>query len=90
MTIFIATLLVFLAAFFALSIGMIFSDIKLKGHCGSPSLDTGCCESDPDELAKGGIDRQRGCSIDALGNKISPCDTCSCDEQLSFHSREGG
>lgn len=89
MTIFIATLLIFLGAFFALSIGMIFSDIKLKGHCGNPSLDTGCCDSDTDNVVKGGIGHQSGCSIDDLGNKINPCDTCSCDDPLSYHSKEG-
>ncbi len=80
MTIFIATLLAFVFAFFALSIGMIFGDIKLKGHCGSPSLDSGCCDSDPREVAVEGIDHQGSCSIDAFGNKINICDTCSCDD----------
>ena len=78
MTVFIATLLTFLIAFFALSVGMIFGDIKIKGHCGSPSLDDGCCETDSQYQAQS-LEHQGNCSIDENGNKINQCDTCSCD-----------
>jgi hypothetical protein len=71
MVIYIATFLTFLIAFFGLSIGMIFSDIKIKGHCGSPSLDTGC-GGDSDQ-------HEEGCSTDAYGNKINRCVTCDCE-----------
>jgi len=81
MTIFIATLLTFLIAFFALSVGMIFGDIKLRGHCGSPSLDGGCCDSDPQQLELPQLTGERDkCVIDGLGNKIHPCSTCDCDD----------
>ncbi len=73
MEIYIGTLLAFLVAFFSLSIGMIFSDIKIKGHCGSPSLDTGCGDSNTSK-ADG-----EGCSTDAFGNKINRCVTCDCE-----------
>ncbi len=74
MEIYIATFLTFLIAFFGLSIGMIFSDIKIKGHCGSPSLDTGCGDANTSDS-----DQNEGCSIDAYGNKINRCVTCDCE-----------
>ncbi len=73
MEIYIATLLAFLIAFFSLSIGMIFSDIKIKGHCGSPSLDAGCSDPSASEADN------EGCSTDAFGNKINRCVTCDCE-----------
>ncbi len=81
MVIFIATLLTFVIAFFAFSVGMIFSDIKIKGHCGSPSLDDGCCDSDScNPPAGSGIEQNDGCSLDVFGNKINRCDTCGCED----------
>lgn len=76
MEIFIATLSVFLIAFFSLSVGMIFSDIKLKGHCGSPSLNGG---HNGTSQHGGGKDGGEGCSIDDFGNKINICPTCDCE-----------
>lgn len=72
MEIFIATLSTFLIAFFGLSVGMIFSDISIKGHCGSPRLAEGSNNGV-------GTDHEEGCSIDTFGNKINRCVTCDCE-----------
>lgn len=78
--IFIATLVVFLVAFFALSVGMIFGDIRIKGHCGSPSLDGGCCDSEPVQPVESNGDCVRKtCLVDAMGNPVLPCNSCNCD-----------
>lgn len=78
MTIYIAALLTFLIAFFALSVGMIFSDIKIKGHCGSQSLDGDCCDAGVAERSNPGF-HVGNCFIDESGNKVN-CDTCDCDD----------
>ncbi|MBU2645722.1 hypothetical protein KKI24_13520 [bacterium] len=79
MAVFIATLLTFIIAFFALSIGMVFGDIKIKGHCGSPSLEGGCCDAGPNSDTCG-TDHQRRCLIDTSGNKIESCSACTCED----------
>ena len=75
MEIYIATLLTFLIAFFGLSIGMVFSDIKIKGHCGSPGLDGGHGDTNVSHSDQ----HEEGCSIDVYGNKINRCVTCDCE-----------
>ena len=39
---YVASLIAFGVAVFLLSVGVIFGDRKIKGHCGSPSLKEGC------------------------------------------------
>ena len=39
---FIAAFFAFAFAMFGLSVGVVFNKKPIKGHCGSPSLETGC------------------------------------------------
>lgn len=48
MTTFIATFVIFSLAMLGLSVGMIFSDVKIKGHCGGQTAPQTQCIKDKD------------------------------------------
>lgn len=78
MTMFFASLLTFLIAFLALSVGMIFGKARIKGHCGGPGNDDDCCDGGSHPVVSGAqtAESQR---IQMPGKLSHPCDTCSCD-----------